>query len=68
VFFIHNRKDIVKNQEITANELGEDIIKTVQNFGVFRYSTLPSADEVGRALWDTGKLQDNLTSLYNVFA
>jgi hypothetical protein len=67
-FFFHNRKDIIKNLEISAEELGEDIIKMVQNFGVFRYSTPPTAGEVGKALWDTGKVQDTLTSLYNVFA
>jgi hypothetical protein len=67
-FFLRNRKDIVKNLEITAKELGEDIIKTVQNFGVFRYSPPPPAGEVGKAIWGTGKAKDNLTSLYNVFA
>jgi hypothetical protein len=67
-FFLHNRKDIVKNLEITANELGEDIIQMVQNFGVFRYSPPPTTGEIGKALWDTGKVQDNLTSLYNVFS
>ena len=67
-FFLHNRKDIVKNLEISANELGEDIIKMVRNFGVFRHSPPPATGEIGKALWDTGKVQDNLTSLYNVFA
>jgi hypothetical protein len=67
-FFLHNRKDIVKNLEITANGLGEDLIKMVQNFGVFRYSTPPTSGEIGKALWDTGKVQDSLTPLYNVFA
>jgi hypothetical protein len=67
-FFLHNHKDIVKNLEITAKELGEDIIKMVQNFGVFRYSTPPTVGEVGKALWDTVKLSNNLTPLYNVFA
>jgi hypothetical protein len=67
-FFIRNRKDIVKNLEHTAEELGEDIIKMVRNFGVFRYSPPPTAGDIGKAMWDTGKVQDNLTSLYNVFA
>jgi hypothetical protein len=68
VFFLRNRKDIVKNLEHTADELGEDIIGMVQHFGVFRHDIPPSVGDIGRALWDTGKVRDNLTSLYNVFA
>jgi hypothetical protein len=67
-FFRNNRQDIVKNMELIAEELGEDIISMVQRFGVFRYDTPPTAASIGQALWCTGKLQDNLTSLYNVFA
>jgi hypothetical protein len=67
-FFLHNRNDIIKNLERTAEELGEDIIKMVQNFGIFRYSPPPSSGEVGKALWGTRKAQGTLTSLYNVFA
>ncbi|GHV93104.1 hypothetical protein AGMMS50268_36070 [Spirochaetia bacterium] len=67
-FFVHNRRDIIKNLELLAEELGEDIIKMVQGFGVFRYTTPPTAGEVGKALWDTGKVQENLTELYNVFS
>jgi hypothetical protein len=67
-FFRRNRQDIVKNLELTAKELGEDIIGMVQGFGVFRYETPPSVNDIGRALWDTGTLKENLTSLYNVFA
>jgi hypothetical protein len=67
-FFLHNRRDIIKNLELMAEELGEDIIKMVQGFGVFRCSTPLTAGEVGKALWDTGKLQDKLTALYNVFS
>jgi DhnA family fructose-bisphosphate aldolase class Ia len=67
-FFLHNRKDIVKNLERVAEELGEDIIKMVQSFGEFRYSMPPAAAEVGKAIWDTGKVYENLTSLYKVFA
>jgi hypothetical protein len=67
-FFLHNRRDIIKNLELLAEELGEDIIRMVQGFGVFRYTTPPSAGEVGKALWDTGKVQENLTELYNVFS
>jgi hypothetical protein len=68
IFFWRNRCDIVKNLELLAAELGEDIIGMVRHFGVFRYDTPPSASDIGRALWGTGKLQDDLTSLYNVFA
>jgi hypothetical protein len=67
-FFRRNRQDIVKNLELTAEELGEDIISMVQGFGVFRYETPPTPAEVGRALWGAGTLKDDLTSLYNVFA
>jgi hypothetical protein len=67
-FFHHNRRDIVKNLEHTANELGEDIISMVQHFGVFRHDIPPSVGDIGRALWGTGKAQGNLTSLYNVFS
>ncbi|GHV38310.1 hypothetical protein AGMMS50268_37070 [Spirochaetia bacterium] len=67
-FFMHNRRDILKNLELLAGDLGEDIIKMVQGFGVFRSAMPPSAGEVGKALWDTGKVQENLTELYNVFS
>jgi hypothetical protein len=67
-FFRHNRQDIVKNLELLAGELGKDIISMVQHFGVFRYDRPPSASDIGRALWDTGKLKDDLTGLCNVFA
>jgi hypothetical protein len=40
-FFRRNRKDIIKNLELMAEELGEDIISMVQHFGVFRYGTPP---------------------------
>jgi hypothetical protein len=40
----------------------------VQPFAVLRYSTPPTAMEAGRALWDSARLYDNLTTLYNVFA
>jgi hypothetical protein len=40
----------------------------VQHFGVFRHDRPPAASDIGRALWGTGKLKDDLTSLYNVFA
>jgi hypothetical protein len=67
-FFRRNRKDIVKNLELTSKESGEDIINMIRNFGVFRYDTPPSSSSIGKALWGTGKLQNDLTSLYNVFA
>jgi hypothetical protein len=67
-FFIKNRQDIVNHMEQTAEEMGTDIISMVQSFGVFRYSDKPTPSEIGRALWDSGKKWDDLTSLYNVFA
>jgi hypothetical protein len=67
-FFRHNRKDIVNNIIGTAADIGEDVIKMIQNFGIFRYSTPPGSDEVGRALWASAHLHHDLTTLYNVFA
>jgi hypothetical protein len=66
-FFRRNRKDIIKNLELTAEESGEDIISMVRNFSIFRYDTPPALSSIGRTLWGMGKLQDDLTSLYNVF-
>jgi hypothetical protein len=66
-FFRRNRQDIVKNLELMAEELGEDSISMVQHFGVFRYGTPPTPANVGRALWGADQLNDDLTSLYNVF-
>jgi hypothetical protein len=67
-FFQRNRKDIVNNIEQTASELDEDVIQFVQSFGVYRNTTPPTPGEVGRALWDSAHLDDELTSLYNVFS
>jgi hypothetical protein len=67
-FFRRNREDIIKNLELLAGELGQDIISMVQGFGVFRHETPPTAASIGQALWGMGKLKDDLTSLYNVFA
>jgi hypothetical protein len=64
---IENPEDIVKNIELMAGEIGEDVIHMVQGFGVFRYGTPPTAASIGQALRDTGKFKDDLTSLYNVF-
>jgi hypothetical protein len=50
-FFRRNRQDIVKNLELMAEELGEDIIGMVQDFGVFRYDRPPTAASIGEALW-----------------
>jgi hypothetical protein len=67
-FFKQNCKDIINNIGHTAAETGTDIIKLVQSFGVFRYSTPPASGEVGKALWDSAHIHDDLTTLYNVFA
>jgi hypothetical protein len=67
-FFRKNRQDIVNHMEQTAAEIGTDIISMVQEFSVFRNSDKPTPSEVGRALWDSGKNYDDLTTLYNVFA
>ena len=67
-FYKANCHDIVCHMEQTAADIGTDIISMVQNFGVFRNTEKPSVLEVGRALWGTGKIRQELTSLYNVFA
>jgi hypothetical protein len=40
----------------------------VQGFGVFRYTPPPTAGKIGTALWDTGRVHESLTTLYNVFS
>ena len=67
-FFIANRQDIVSHIENMAEEIGTDIISMVQGFGVFRHGSKPTAGEVGRALYGSGKTWPELTTLYNVFA
>jgi hypothetical protein len=48
--------------------MGMDVILLVQSFGVLRYDTPPASGEVGKALWDSAHIYDELTTLYNVFA
>jgi hypothetical protein len=67
-FFRKNRQDIVNNLEQTAAEMGIDVIKLVQSFGVFHNTTPPTAGEIGRALWGGSACRDELTQLYNVCA
>jgi len=67
-FYKANCQDIVAHMESMSTDLGTDIISMVQSFGVFRNSEKPSVLEVGRALWGTGKIRQELTTLYNVFA
>jgi hypothetical protein len=67
-FFKANRRDIVRNLESMAEELGEEVFEMVKNFGVFSHSTPPASGEIGKALWDSGKIHEGLTSLYNVFS
>jgi hypothetical protein len=67
-FFLRNRGDIIKNLEATAKEIGVDLIKMIQGFVVFRYTPPPTAGKIGAALWDTGRVQESLTELYNVFS
>jgi hypothetical protein len=66
--FKSNRRDIIHNIEHTAAGTGMEIIKLVQSFGVFKYSTPPTSGEVGKALWDSAHIHNELTTLYNVFA
>jgi len=67
-FFQKNRAAIVTHMELTAAELGTDLISMVQNFGVFHNSEKPTPAEIGKALWDKSKTYPELTALYNVFA
>jgi len=67
-FFKANRRDIVRHMENMAEEMMTDIISMVQGFGVFRHGSKPTAGEVGRALYDSGKTWPELATLHNVFA
>jgi hypothetical protein len=67
-FFQKNRAAIAIHMELTAAELGTDIISMVQGFGVFSHSEKPTPSEIGKALWDKSKTYTDLTDLYNVFA
>ena len=67
-FFITNRRDIVMHMINMAEGIGTDIISMVQGFGVFRHGGKPTAGEVGRALYDSGKTWPELATLHNVFA
>jgi hypothetical protein len=53
--------DIIKNLEVTAEALGMDLLKMVQSFGVFRYTTPPAAGKIDKTLWDTGGVQGSLS-------
>jgi len=67
-FFQKNRAAIAIHLELTAAELGTDLISMVQNFGVFHNADKPTPTEIGKALWDKSKTYPELTDLYNVFS
>jgi hypothetical protein len=67
-FFKRNQTDIVDHLQNTAEELGTDIFTMVQNFGVFRNSEKPTIVQIGKTLWGNSRIQEELTTLYNVFA
>ena len=67
-FFQKHRTAISIHLELTAAEMGIDLISMVQEFGVFRNKEKPTPTEVGKALWDKSKTYPKLTGLYNVFA
>jgi len=67
-FFQKNRAAIATHLELTAAEMGTDLISMVQEFGAFRNSGKPTPTEIGKALWDKSKTYPELTDLYNVFS
>jgi hypothetical protein len=67
-FFRENRRDIVRNIELTAKIIGKDAALMVQGFGVYRGQRPPPISDIYRALCDTAKIHDDLTDLYNVFS
>jgi hypothetical protein len=67
-FFSENRRDITKNIELSAKILGKDAVKMIQGFGIYRHEKPPAPKDIARALWDTSKIHDELSGLYNVFS
>jgi hypothetical protein len=67
-FFSENRKDIIKNIELSAKILGKDAVKMIQGFGIYRHEKPPASKEVEKALWNTSGIYDDLLGLYNVFS
>jgi len=66
-FFKQNRRAIAIHLELTAAEMGIDLISMVQEFGVFRNTEKPTPTEVGKALWDKSKTYPELKDIYLAF-
>jgi hypothetical protein len=69
-FAIKHRKLIVKLLEEEADELGEDVVKMVSNFGVFRTSPMDGDDkkELYKYLGGGRNEQSTITNLMAWFA
>lgn len=69
-FAIKHRKLIVKLLEEEADELGEDVVKMVSNFGVFRTSPMDNDDkkELYKYLGGGRNQQSTITNLMAWFA
>jgi hypothetical protein len=68
VFFRKNHVDIINHMVGMAAEIGTDVISMIQEFNSFRHTEKPTPSDVGKALWDNRKYDNNLSSLYDVFA
>jgi hypothetical protein len=69
-FAMRHRKTIVKMLEDTANDMGEDVIKMVSSFGIFRNSTMDNDDkkDLYRYLGGARCEQSTITNLMAWFA
>jgi hypothetical protein len=67
-FFQQNRKDIVRNLEAAAKNIGGDTAEMIRDFGVYRGQCPPTVKDIHRALRDTARIHGDLTDLYNVFS
>jgi hypothetical protein len=55
-------------KRLSAKIIGEDTVKMIQEFGIYRGQRPPSYAEIYRALRDTARIHADLTELYNVFS
>lgn len=67
-FWRKNRKEILLLAELQASDLGEDVIRMIQNFNCLSNKGKPdySASEIARALY--GRYDDELDLIYNAMS
>ena len=66
-FFKTHRQDIVSHMEQKAEEEKTDIISMVQDYFFTKRGRKPTAEAIGKALWDSRHIFLDLTPLYNYF-